>query len=196
MSFRRLEWLIWTVRKCFATLTVKAWCTHCNATVAFLFIDTDSLFCYLLHVLPVQKTTITSRESEIILLTVCTKTNWLRLRSWCCCRGGGVGGLQKGEFMCTKIYMPQPTTVNENARYEDWSALARKTQTQTQTPTQKALYTDTNANTSTLKYVLVYIIMRRTKWIFWRSNFLTAESSAEESSLCPCSYFTRGKAEK
>ena len=53
--------------------------------MAFLFIFlvpiSDSLFCYLLHVLPVQKTTIISRESEIILLT---------------------------------------------ARYEDWSALARK----------------------------------------------------------------------
>ena len=45
-----------------------------------------------------------------------------------------------GEFMCTKIYMPLPTTVYEHTRYEDWSTLARKTQTQT--PTQKALYTD------------------------------------------------------
>ena len=128
--------------------------TAMNGGVSFYFSSipiSDSLFCYLLHVLPVQKTTIISRESEIILLT---------------------------------------------ARYEDWSALARKTQTQTQRPTQKALYTDTNANTSTLKYILVYIIMRRTKWIFWRSNFLTAESGAEVSSLCPCSYFTRGKAEK
>ena len=113
VSFRWLEWLIWTVHKSFATLKVKARCTHCNATVAFLFIFlisiSDSLFCYLLHVLPVQKTIIKSREREIILLTVCTKTNWLRLRSWCCCRGGG--GLKMGEFMCTKIYMPQPTTV-------------------------------------------------------------------------------------
>lgn len=137
MSFRWLEWLIWTVHKCFATLTVKALCTHCNATVAFLFIIlmpiSDSLFCYLLHVLPVQKTTITSRESEIILLTVCTKTNWLRLRSWCCCRGGGGFG-SKWVNLCV-IYMPQPTTVYEHARYKDWSALVRKTQTPT--PKQK-----------------------------------------------------------